>query len=323
MRAWAYNRRVLGPVLKNLRGALGRVFPDVPIYAQAVAFAGFLTFFPIMLLLLSALATSDLLSAAVEELFSRLRAVLPPGSQRLVVNYLTEQGGDPKKWLILGIGGTVLGGMQVMSGLMLGFRVIYRDVERPGFWRDQLRALLLISLTIGPWAGAVVLTVFGRQLREWMIDVFGLPGILNTIWGAIFSALAFVLGMITLSLIYHFGRPRTHDWNRVWPGTLVATLLWWGVNVGFGVYVRKVPYSVVYGGLAAAIGLLVWFYLTTMVIFIGAGYNAAYFRETEEPPEAINPLSITEQLIKEEEPDQAEQPVGSGEESSPPGSESR
>jgi membrane protein len=200
-------------------------------------------------------------------------------------------------WLTIGTVGTLLGGMQVMNGLMLGFRIIYGDTERPGFLRDQLRALLLISLTLGPWIGAVVLTVFGRQLREWMIVRYGLPSVFNTIWGALFTALAFVLAMITLSLIYHFGRPRTTDWNRVWPGTLVATLLWWAVNVGFGLYVRRVPYSVVYGGLAATIGLLIWMYLSAMVIYIGAGYNAEVFATPAEESRN-NPLSITEELLK-------------------------
>ncbi len=285
------------PILTNLRGALRRVFPDVPIYAQAVAFAGFITFFPLMLLVLSALASSDLLSAAVEEMFSRFRAVLPADAQRLVVSYLTEQTGDPAMWLAVGIGGTLFGGMQVMTSLMFGFRIIYGDSERPGFLRDQRRALLLTSLTIGPWIGAVVLTVFGRQLREWMIGRYGLPSVFNTIWGALFTALAFVLAMITLSLIYHFGRPHTTDWNRVWPGTMVATVLWWAVNVGFGLYVRQVPYSVVYGGLAAAIGLLIWMYLSAMVIYMGAGYNAEVFSAPAEE-NRMNPLSITEELAK-------------------------
>ena len=289
------------PILTHLRGSLGRVFPDVPIYAQAVAFAGFLTFFPIMLLLLSALASSDLLSAAVEEIFSRIRAVLPPGARTLVLDYLTQQSGDPNKWMAIGIVGTLLGGMQIMNGLMLGFRIIYDDKERPGFVRDQLRALLMISLTIGPWIGAVVLTVFGRQLREWMIDSYGLPGVFNTIWGALFTALAFVLAMITLSFIYHFGRPHKLDWNRVWPGTLIATILWWAVNVGFGIYVRHVPYTVVYGGLAAAIGLLIWMYLSAMVVYIGAGYNASVFATWEEEKTGINPLSITERIVRKEE----------------------
>lgn len=295
-------------ILRNLRGSLRRVFPEVPIYAQAVAFAGFISFFPLMLLLLGALTASDNLSAAVEEMFSRLRAVLPPGGRSLVVGFLTEQTGDPHMWLTIGAIGTLLGGTQVMNGLMLGFRIIYRDRERPGFLRDQLRALLMISLTIGPWIGAVVLTVFGRQLREWMIDRYGGPSMFNAIWGALFTALAFVLAMITLSLIYHFGRPRTTDWNRVWPGTLVATVLWWMVNVGFGLYVRHMPYSVVYGGLAAAIGLLIWMYLSAMVVYVGAGYNAEVFAPAEEESR-INPLSITEEISKAnaKPPEEAEQ----------------
>jgi membrane protein len=55
----------------------------------------------------------------------------------------------------------------------------------------------------------------------------------------------------------------------------VATILWWVVDMLFGFYVRHVPYGIVYGGLAAAIGLLLWMYMTAMVIFLGAAYNAA------------------------------------------------
>jgi membrane protein len=54
----------------------------------------------------------------------------------------------------------------------------------------------------------------------------------------------------------------------------VATLLWWLVDVLFGVYVRRVPYSIVYGGLAAVIGLLIWMELSAVIIFLGAGWNA-------------------------------------------------
>jgi uncharacterized BrkB/YihY/UPF0761 family membrane protein len=35
-----------------------------------------------------------------------------------------------------------------------------------------------------------------------------------------------------------------------------------------------VPYAIVYGGLAAAIGLLLWMYLTATIVLLGAAYNA-------------------------------------------------
>jgi membrane protein len=80
--------------------------------------------------------------------------------------------------------------------------------------------------------------------------------------------------MLVLSLLYHVGRFGDRSWNDVIPGAIVATLLWWIVNSGFGFYVRHVPYSLVYGGLAAAIGLLVWMNLFALIVLLGAAYNA-------------------------------------------------
>jgi uncharacterized BrkB/YihY/UPF0761 family membrane protein len=52
----------------------------------------------------------------------------------------------------------------------------------------------------------------------------------------------------------------------------------------FGTYVRRVPYSVVYGGLAAVIGLMIWMELSAVIIFLGAAWNAelAASRKLEE-----------------------------------------
>jgi membrane protein len=64
---------------------------------------------------------------------------------------------------------------------------------------------------------------------------------------------------------------------------MLATLLWWLVNVLFGIYVRRVPYNVVYGGLAAVIGLIIWMQLSAVIIFLGAAWNA----ELAESREAV------------------------------------
>jgi len=56
----------------------------------------------------------------------------------------------------------------------------------------------------------------------------------------------------------------------------VATLLWWVANSAFGYYVRHVPKELVYSGLAAAIGLMLWMYLTAMIILLGAAFNAEF-----------------------------------------------
>jgi membrane protein len=93
-------------------------------------------------------------------------------------------------------------------------------------------------------------------------------------WNFFFPAAAMVLAWLALTVIYRVARPREDSLRNVMPGALVATLLWWLVDVVFGFYVRRVPYSVVYGGLAAVIGLIIWMHLSALIIFLGAAWNA-------------------------------------------------
>jgi membrane protein len=95
--------------------------------------------------------------------------------------------------------------------------------------------------------------------------------------------------MFALVLLYRIGRPGHRGFMSLFPGAIVSTVLWWVVDVVFGFYVRKMPYDVVYGGLAAAIGLLLWMYLTALVVLIGAAYNA----ESHESAKSFDRLSHT------------------------------
>jgi len=70
------------------------------------------------------------------------------------------------------------------------------------------------------------------------------------------------------------GRPGHRQWEEQIPGAAVATVLWWTVSITLGFYLRHVPYSLVYGGLAVTIGLMIWMQLTATIVLIGAAYNA-------------------------------------------------
>lgn len=261
-------------VLQCFLRSVPRVYPGCIMLTQAVAYNMFLAFFPMLLIVLGVLTSSAGLRAGVQEMVVRLRALLPPGSQQLVVDFLARHGVHPWNWVTLGLGGTLLGGAQVMKLMMDGFRIAHGDRERPSFWSRQARALLLLVVTIAPWLASVVLTVFGKQLRTWLIRQFGLRALFRGLWAILYFSAALAIAMLVLAVVYRVGRPGARGWREVLPGAAVATLLWWVVNSAFGLYVRHVPYSLVYGGLAAAIGLLVWMQLSAMVVFLGAAFNA-------------------------------------------------
>ena len=260
-------------LLRRAYGMFARVFPRCGVISQAIAFNLFLAFFPALLIAV-ALATSRIGGrTSLFDLIADLTQFLPPGSQAIVSEFLVKRG--PGAWKIAALGwtGTLLAGSQVMKLVMQGIHTIYGDTQEFGFLHRQVRGLMLLLVTIAPLVGAAILGVLGKPLRRWIAHEVGKHA-LQGWWNFFFPAAAMVLAMLALTVIYRVARPQEDSMRNVLPGAMVATLLWWLVDVLFGVYVRRVPYSVVYGGLAAVIGLIIWMQLSAVIIFLGAAWNA-------------------------------------------------
>jgi membrane protein len=251
-----------------------RVFPRCSMISQAIAFNLFLAFFPTLLVAV-ALATSRLGGkTSLFDLITDLTAFLPPGSQAIVSEFLVRRGPNAWKLAALGWTGMLLAGSQVMKLVMQGIHIIYDDKQPLGFLHRQIRGLMLLLVTMAPLLTAAVLGVLGKPLRRWLGHEIGRRILPDGWWTFFFPAAAIVLAMLALTVIYRVARPQEDSLRNVLPGAMVATLLWWLVDVLFGVYVRRVPYSVVYGGLAAVIGLIIWMQLSAVIIFLGAAWNA-------------------------------------------------
>jgi membrane protein len=251
-----------------------RVFPRCSMISQAIAFNLFLAFFPTLLVAV-ALATSRLGGkTSLLDLITDLTEFLPPGSQAIVSEFLVKRGPEAWKLAALGWTGMLLAGSQVMKLVMEGIHIIYDDKEPLGFLHRQIRGLMLLLVTMAPLLAAAILGVLGKPLRHWLGHEIGKRILPQGWWTFFFPAAAIVLAMLALTVIYRVARPQEDSLRNVLPGAMVATLLWWLVDVLFGIYVRRVPYSVVYGGLAAVIGLIIWMQLSAVIIFLGAAWNA-------------------------------------------------
>jgi membrane protein len=251
---------------------LRRVFPRAGLYAQALAFNLFLTVFPLLLLVVSLLAGSRGASNALEELL-RDRWMLPASSRDIIFPYLHQQHVNPGKWLAIGLIGTILAGTQCMTVLLESFRMMEGADRRP-FWKQLLQAFVLLCLALVPALAEVVVTVFGRLVRIWLARHYGLPPFLQVFWIVFAAVTAWLFAVLILALLYRAGQPCIRRFRDGLPGAVLATAFWVGANVLFGAYMTRTPYGPVYGGLAAIIGLLVWLQLSTLVVFVGAAFNA-------------------------------------------------
>jgi membrane protein len=268
-------KRGVARIFKNFFGGCGRVFPDCITVSQAIAFNMFVAFFPLLLFSLGLLSGTSFFHDAVQAIPDRLNSILPSSSTQVVSDYFLRRGLHSQRWTYLGLGGTLIAGSQVMVGFVESFRLIEGDPIALGYWRRQFRALAMLCLTIVPILIVVAFTVFGKAVRLWFIHREGVSLQFATELSYVLYAVSvFVFAMTALVILYRLGRPGHPGIMELFPGALVATVLWWAADVSFGFYVRRVPYGVVYGGLAAAIGLLLWMYLTATIVLLGAAYNA-------------------------------------------------
>jgi membrane protein len=254
---------------KKLFRTLARIIPQCGMASQAVAFNMFLAFFPTLLFGLGLLSRS-LQSENGPEISARLSAILPPGSWQLVSDFLLPRAVNPLHWTIFGAFGALLVGSQVIKLIMEGISLIYRDPMRHSFLGRQLRGLVLFSV----WVVAVALSVFGGLVTQWMHHGLGPSPLVRGLLKVTLTFAAMVMVIFLLTLIYRVARPGSARWNSFLPGAIMATLLWSGANLAFGAYVKRMQYGPVYGGLAAAIGLMIWMEISAMIVFWGAAWNA-------------------------------------------------
>jgi membrane protein len=85
-----------------------------------------------------------------------------------------------------------------------------------------------------------------------------------------------LVGLLGLAAFYRFAVEHPAGIRRhAWPGTMTAMAAWIAVSWFFGSYLASVgAYAVYYGGLAAVAVLLVWLYLTSLALLLGAEVNA-------------------------------------------------
>jgi len=131
-----------------------------------------------------------------------------------------------------------------------------------------------------PLTFATILVAFGSRIETRLLFHIDheLGPLVLLLWVAIRWTIAILTSIAVIALIYHNAVPRTQPWHSVIPGAVLATGLWLSATAFFGWYLQRyADYSIIYGSLGVSIALLVWMYLISLVVLIGAEFNAMLF----------------------------------------------
>ena len=266
--------------LRLLRLAFWRAFQhDAFSIAKASAYSSILTFFPALLVVGSVLATSRKGAPYLREISYALSRILPAGGNT-AMNFLRGASQRPVSLLITASLLTLWTASGVMISWMEGFRRCYELPKIWGLVKERLIAFLLVIFALLPMTFATLLVAFGSKIETDILYYSARefsPYIL-LMWGVIRWIIATLTSIAVIALIYHNAVPRTQPWHSVMPGALLATILWFSTTVLFRAYLQHFgDFATIYGSLGVAMALLVWMYLISLVVLVGAEFNALLF----------------------------------------------
>ena len=213
---------------------------------------------------------------------SLLSGILPAGVLQLIADQITlisRQGNETLGTafvvsLLIAVGSANSG----MAALFDALNVVYDEEEKRSLVRFYATTVLFtlagIIFVIVAIAGIVVLPLVLRFVglaatTEWLIAILRWPVLLATI-------------VVSLACIYRYGPSRKDArWRWVTWGSVVGALLWIAASMLFSWYVATFDsYNKTYGSLGAAIGFMVWLWISAVIVLLGGELNAEMEHQT-------------------------------------------
>ena len=266
---WANWKTVLGRTAREL------ISDRISLVAAGCAFYATLALFPAitMLIFIYGMAFDPV---TVEPQLQQLRDLLPPSAFALIserVHQLVSQhGGTLTIGLVVSTLVTLWSSATGIKSILSALNMAYEETETRGFFSFQLTAF---AMTLCALVGSA-LTIAVLVAVPVVISVLGLSAYTARLVQVIGFVILMGFVLLALVLLYRFG-PSRHPNRRHWtmPGAVTAALLWVITSALFSLYVgRLASYDATYGPLGAAVGVMMWFWVTVYVVLLGAELNA-------------------------------------------------
>lgn len=238
-----------------------------------LAYYFLLSLFPFLIFALSLLHYVGVTSEQVLELMARFA---PENSFHLIENNLQnvldkQRGGLLSFGIIL----TIWSASHAINAIMRGLNRAYGVEEnRPFLLARGIAVLLTLSMVL-VIVVALALPVFGQLIGTLIFSHLGLRAEFLSVWIMLRWFISFLIIVTVFSCLYYFAPNKKVYLKDVLFGAVMAAVGWQVVSLGFSYYVNNFGnYDATYGSLGAIIVLMIWFYLTALIIIIGGEINA-------------------------------------------------
>ncbi|MFU0825787.1 YihY/virulence factor BrkB family protein [Clostridium sp.] len=251
---------------------------DIFALASQLAYSLLLSFFPFLIFLFTIAGYSSVRS---QDVLISLKNILPYNAYSLIYTTVIEIF-DFKKGNLLSFSFivTIWVASYGFNAVIKALNKAYEEEECRPFWKLYLIAILctfaLTFLIIFSLFILVLGNIIGYKISAWL----SLSVKFHFIWDFLRYFLTLIIMTFIFALLYKFTPCKRLTFWDVLPGSVFATIGWVLSSMGFTFYVDNFAnYSRLYGSIGAVIALMVWLFLTSVIILIGGEINALLSEE--------------------------------------------
>ena len=257
---------------------------NVSIVSAGVAFYAFLAVFPAIGALVSIYGLA-MDPQSLQGQLQKISQVMPQQAFEIIQAQLQEvvsTSGSALSWsLAFGFLFSIWSANKGMKSLFTGIDIAYGTKDDRGFIKQN-------ALTLVYTFGAILLVIISLGvIVVWpaLVHKISLPATIENLitwvrWLILAAIVVFFLG----SIYRHAPAKKTPAFKWVLPGALLATLLWLIASWGFSFYVKNFgSYGEVYGSISAVVVMLLWLFLSSFIVLMGAELNSELEKYSRSP----------------------------------------
>lgn len=240
--------------------------------AAQLAYYLLLALFPFLILMFTLMR---FLPIRTETVLDTIRPYAPEGSMQLIEANLYQvlevtRGDLMSLSMIVAIWLSAMGTGALIRTLNSAYQV---EESRSFFNALGVMILLTFGMIIGVIISLIFL-VFGREIGLSISSFLGFDSAFLQDWNTFRWTISFIILIVVFACLYYFAPNKKLRFLDIIPGTLFAVIGWHLVSLGFSYYVSIADYSMIYGNLGTIVILMIWLYLSSLLILIGGEINA-------------------------------------------------
>jgi membrane protein len=271
-----------GPVVEpaDFKRAFERFQKDTMTqWAAAVTYYSLLSLFPALLFGVAVLGVFGQ-QALVADVADYLKDAGAPSEVVDAVTSALESAqsrrGTAAGALALGLATSLYGASGAFNAIGAALNRVWRVEEGRGFVKHKLQNLMWTLLLMSLVLVTCVMVFLGGGLAADVLGAIGLGENISDVWSYVRWPAALLSAALIYAIVYYAApNVEIRHWQYITPGAVFGVLAWIVASLGFFLYVsRLATYSATYGAFATVVILLIWLWLTNLVLLFGAELNA-------------------------------------------------